>query len=381
MDLLSIINEYKFDNYDNYINYEFFAETLPNIDSYKCSSDNDINYLKIPVTYLYINDEDDRALFNKVADYLVNSTYRNIRRTKSGGISKNNIYYNGEYDIRDFNTNFEITFHNWLFAFRLSIGVRKNKEENKITGKKALKELKERAKLYGIDLDKYATNNDCKTLKIINGDAVHYRVNAYIKHDENSEWLDNVHHIDYHSAFPGGLKKAHPEFTPLIDNLYRNRKFDNNIKAILNYSIGSMWSEHVYNGKYVQLAIDAISTFNRDIDNLVSKLRLSGRRVLVTNTDGVWYQGDIYHNADLNEGKNCGQWENDHVNCKIRVKSARCYEYIEDDKLTVVCSGFTNLDKVKPREQWEPGDIFNNSCKIIKYKLINNKLEKVIDNE
>ena len=90
--------------------------------------------------------------------------------------------------------------------------------------------------------------------------------------------------------------------------------------------------------------------------NLSQILEDTGRKVLMHNTDGIWYQGEIYHGDG--EGKSICQWENDHINCTYRAKSKGIYEFIEDGKYTVVARGRYELDKIKPRDKWEWGDIY-----------------------
>jgi hypothetical protein len=102
---------------------------------------------------------------------------------------------------------------------------------------------------------------------------------------------------------------------------------------------------------------------------LAEKMKKSGRRILAYNTDGIWYVGDVYH--DEGEGKGLGQWENDHINCKIRFKSAGSYEYIENGKYTPVQRGLTKLDSIKPRDEWQWGDIFSDEGKEITYTFVN----------
>ena len=46
---------------------------------------------------------------------------------------------------------------------------------------------------------------------------------------------------------------------------------------------------------------------NNHIDDLADKLIKSGREIIGFNTDGIWYQGDVYH--DSNEGVGLGKWK------------------------------------------------------------------------
>ena len=85
---------------------------------------------------------------------------------------------------------------------------------------------------------------------------------------------------------------------------------------------------------------------------LAEILEKKGRIVLLFNTDGIWYKGAPYHGEG--EGDGLGQWHNDHVRCKFRMKSAGAYEFIENGVYTPVVRG-VSLEK---REGWQWGDIY-----------------------
>jgi hypothetical protein len=99
---------------------------------------------------------------------------------------------------------------------------------------------------------------------------------------------------------------------------------------------------------------------------LSEKLEKSGRKILGYNTDGIWYQGEIYH--AFGEGSALGEWENDHCNCLFRSKSDGAYEFIEDGKYHPVVRGATRLDSIMDRENWKWGDIYTASEFTILYK-------------
>ena len=179
---------------------------------------------------------------------------------------------------------------------------------------------------------------------------------------------ENVHHIDFHNSYPAGLCNAYPEFLPVIKPIYDERKEPGKEKinkAILNYTIGFMQSMTGCKAKWAHLSKAAIADNNKRIRELADRLRNSGRVILSYNTDGIWYTGEVYHGAG--EGKDLGQWENDHINCKFRAKSAGCYEFIENGNYKAVVRGMTTLDKIKDRNTWQWGDIYDESCNPIKY--------------
>jgi hypothetical protein len=182
---------------------------------------------------------------------------------------------------------------------------------------------------------------------------------------EYGETYENVHHIDFHNSYPAGLVNTHPEFKEVVEYFYKGRKKHPEFKAVLNFTIGYMQSDFC-GYKYAQLSKDAIDDNLKRISSLTDILMMGGRKVLAWNTDGIWYQGEIFHGAEFGEGTELGQWENDHTNCTFRMKSGGSYEYIEDGKYKPVVRGRTKLEETKPRDQWQWGDIFHNDAALIK---------------
>ena len=86
--------------------------------------------------------------------------------------------------------------------------------------------------------------------------------------------------------------------------------------------------------------------------DIVEKLEKSGRTVLLLNTDGVWYNGPLYHGDG--EGPELGQWQTDHKNCQFRMASAGAYEFIEKGIYHPVIRGIPNDTKT----EWKWGDIY-----------------------
>ena len=237
-------------------------------------------------------------------------------------------------------------------------------KDGELTGSQAFKIFKEQCLKYGINLDDYI---------IYNGKEVKLTIPSYlIKADPGS--LDYVfegaNHIDFHSSFPAGLANTHPEFRPLLEELYNKRKENAVYKAILNLTIGYMQSITCCDAKWAHLSKDAITDNNNRIKELTQKLLMNGNIILAYNTDGIWYTGNVYHGEG--EGSTLGAWENDHINCKIRFKSAGAYEYIENGIYTPVVRGLTTFDIEKPdRETWEWGDIYKGSA--IEYVYLKNE--------
>lgn len=241
-------------------------------------------------------------------------------------------------------------------------------DEETLTGSQAFIQFRGWGKSWGIDLKKY---------EIDNGEEVKKTIPKYLI------WMEprirdfiftNAHHIDFHSSFPAGLANTHPEFRPFLEWLYEGRKEDPIKKAILNYSIGFMQSLSGCQARWAHLAKDAIEDNNKRVNELVARLKKAGRTVVGLNTDGIWYVGKIYHGEG--EGSGLGQWENDHINCKLRYKTRGCYEFIEDGVYHPVVRGKTSYESVVPRDQWVWGDIYKH-VKYISYAWDGNQIIKI----
>ena len=203
---------------------------------------------------------------------------------------------------------------------------RPNGSEKNMTGCIALKKLEEEC---GDLLKPYAVV-DNEQVKAIKDMIPKPKINLtnygeLVKHQE----LHNVFHIDLHSAYPSGLVAVHPEFKEIINKFYKERKTNEEYKAVLNYSIGTMQTlKFPKRKKYPQLALDAITWTNNKLDELTEKLKSAGFSVIGYNTDGIFAQhkdGLLYHDAD--EGDGLGQWRIDYVYDRIRFKTATAYEF------------------------------------------------------
>ena len=315
--------------------------------------------------------------FNKiyaaVKSIITKRKLRQLVLTASGSISVAKKNFSGSGYLINVDKDIELVLvipeGIWRIQFRnLTKEQTDMMEESHLSGKQAFTLFKEICLKNGIDLDKY---------KIKNGPEIKKTIETYIiKKGEDCFGMGdilvthtNVHHLDFHSSFPSGLALTHPEFRPIIEKLYNERKQKPENKAILNYTIGYMQSvKSEFRAAWAHLSRDAIKNNNDRIRELSKRLRESGRRVLLYNTDGIWYSGDIYHGEG--EGPGIGEWSNDHINCTLRIKSPGSYEYIENGEYYPVLRGSTILERTKPREDWEWGDIFNiHASEVIKYKF------------
>lgn len=173
------------------------------------------------------------------------------------------------------------------------------------------------------------------------------------------ETLENMHHLDIHSSHMAGVAEVFKDLRDPIEYMYENRKKHPGYKSVLTHSWGYFQSRYVkYRLSHLSLA--GLQSTNRKVKDLTKRLENSGRKPIMRNTDGIWYQGEIYHGEG--EGEKLGEWSNDHINCTFRAKSKGTYEYIENGIYTPVARGPRQLDKEKPRENWKWGDIYHSGA-------------------
>lgn len=312
----------------------------------------DINYLRIPVTLLQPN-EDNAQKFNQIlAELKLDDEYSIITRTPSGGICKTvDKLFIPSYDYIYTPNSAEITILDiqgmWRIQFRSGIY---EDDDKKISGRGAFRKFNKLLEKDGINLEDYAVENGLDIKATIEKPLIGMDDPTY-----KDMIFEGVNHIDFHNSYPAGLVNTHPEFYNVIKTCYDKRKEDGSYKAVLNFSIGFMQSKWC-GYKYAALSRDAIKNNNDRIKALANELKTAGRMILSFNTDGIWYSGEVYHGEG--EGNDLGQWSNDHINCKFRMKSDGAYEYIENGKYHPVVRGYTKLDRIKDRENWDWGDIY-----------------------
>lgn len=318
----------------------------------------DYNQLHV-IPNMIAPDKNGAEQYNKVYQELLKSDLEELKRTPSGGICKNQFYC---WDIRNNSTASKLTILIGGKLWVIQLGY-SGKENNGIAPFRAFKIFEDRCYKNGIDLESYALEGAGKAIK-----ETIEKPFIFIDSKYYDKTLYNVHHIDFHSSYPAGLVNTHPEFRPVVEFFFKNRKSRPEYKAVLNYTIGMMQSlrNKIVNARYAILSRDAIKDNNDRIRDLLNKLLLDGYEIIGCNTDGIWYKGDtLYHGQG--EGTELGQWSNDHIYCKFRAKSNGCYEYIEDGKYYPVMRGASTLDTEKPRDKWEWGDIYRTSAYLLTF--------------
>ena len=318
------------------------------------------NKLLTPVTKFQLN-ETGVEKFNKIYKFLKENNIKEMKMTKSHGISLKNVGVC--YHLSRTATCIEIVIcADGYGRIQLRGGKElENAQHKEIYGRQAFTKFKKLLEINGINLNSYAIENGKEVKEEIE--------KPYICLEDAIPGFvfKRAHHIDFHNSYPAGLCNTHPEFRPIIQHLYEKRKENNIYKAILNYSIGFMQSLGGCGARWAHLSRDAIKDNNDRIRDMAARLRAAGNHILSFNTDGIWYIGNIYHGEG--EGSDLGQWENDHINCQWRCKSAGAYEFIEDNKYTPVVRGYTNLDKKKIRSEWSWGDIFKEEASPITFRF------------
>ena len=338
------------------------------------------NYKWIPFTYLpskrvsnIITDKDE---FNEIIAHC-KSYPTEYKLTKHGAIRTHLMIRNGwcwdDRNIVSKNTYCIILIEEGrLYQFTFWPGKDKE-EEHGITGVDALHRFKEKC---GEIAEKYAlTNNDeiAKIKETIEKPLISLTSFGNLFIDEE---IENVKHLDIHSAYPAFLCKAHPEFYDYFNELYVGRHDHPEYKSYLNFCIGAMQSLKIRGKRYPELSRAGVNGTRDYILELTEKMRKQGFLVIGYNTDGIFYShpDDLdYH--DENEGDDMGQWRTDHHFEKIRFKSAGAYEYIENGEYHAVVRGIPK--EISKNFTW--GDIYKHHPK--NYVLLNNKVVEVETDE
>lgn len=308
------------------------------------------NYKMIPITYTNNVDE-----FNEVYMKLKDLEKKGkisygIARTQSKGIKIDREFsFLNKYDVT---TNANLGCELLVLAqggmFRLQYRATKS-QGNIIKGYDAFKRFRSELAKRGIRIEDYYIDNGSEVKATIEKPMI-----AIAEEPFKDLIFENVHHVDIHSSYPSGMAEFIPEWKPTIEYLYKTRKECPENKAVLNYACGYFQSEGLFKAKLAHVSKYAIARNNEKIRNMAKWLEKTGRTVLLYNTDGIWFSGK---STGL-KSKELGEFEEDHTNCKFRVKTKGAYEFIENGKYTAVVRGLTKYDKIVPREKWQWGDIY-----------------------
>lgn len=343
------------------------------------------NRYTLPLNNISLDDVEE---FNEIYFY-IRDKYSRVKPTKSNSIPYNGaIRYKGRYIVIASANKFEIVLVCIEGCYRFILGENIDHEQNPVSGKRAIKQLFRTAKKLNIDLSKYEqeTAEGVKTKEEIESPLIEeFCLKKVLPY---KEVIGNVHHLDLNSSYASRIAEAFPELKPLFDYMYERRHNNNNyFKHVLTNSIGCFQSPFCLSFKnknkikpfaFANLSKIAINGTRKLIEEYCQILANSGRQILLTNTDGIRYSGEIYH--DENEGSELCQRRNDHINTDLLVKSKGAYQYRENGVVHTIVRGRTNLDAVKERNTRERGEILKKSISVQRYKWDDNK-GVIADNE
>lgn len=341
-----------------------------------------MNYLNIPRIPMKLTDA-TVALFNKQVDYFESVGLPKIKRNPGGGIRR--CSFGRGWDVQMIGRSaFELTVTTWFSTYRLVLtnNVGEDGEATKITGRQAYVMMRREFEKDGVDLESYAVESG----KEIKKTEIEPPMIMATEDLEFGKTYENVSHLDFHSSYPGGLANLHPEMRKTIERIYAKRKSsdkDADLKLALDASIGFFQSQYCRIGGHgyalANLARDAVNDNNARIREVTAELLAAGRTPLLYNTDGIWYSGEpLESGADYGPG--VGKWENDHLALRLRAKSKGSYEFADGDGYHPVVRGRTKYDEIKPRSEWEWGDIFKCGG-VEQYKLIGDHVVKIYAEE
>lgn len=335
-----------------------------------------VNKNKIPVNMCESLED-----WNSAIDYCIKQGYINgINRTKYGNYASNGHQKRG-YEVVSYVGSMcgwmlwvRGWDGNWCYQFNPTMDEHGNpiaaKEEQRMVGTLALNSFIHDLKdLTGIELRKYA-------LPLEEAEVIKETIPKPIIAKGSETVIEgviynNVYHMDINSAYPAGLKKAYPEFAPVIDTWYEiknttedpERKKD--VKLKLNSFIGKMHSKSI-GYKYAQLAYAAKKFCNDEVMKMAKYLREHKCSILLYNTDGIWFKPQGEEIPPLDTGNGLGEWKMDHHATRFRIKSKGTYEFEEDNQYHAVKRGRCKFDRIKPdRTTWQWGDIFREECDLL----------------
>lgn len=297
----------------------------------------------------------DRDEFNKIYEHYLRQQYKLEELTDSGGLKQGRQVEPNTYSIDSDKKSITLFIRDYTGtkAYKWTGKNAEKTSPNKITPRQAFYLFRRKCQEYGVYIENYSVDNG----EYIKENEIE-QAKIWCREGDIDQIYSSVYHLDFHSSYPSGLALTHPEFRPIIEELYEKRKIKPEYKDVLNYTIGWMQSKHC-GFKYSNLARDAINNNNERIDKMTKKLKADGLYPVLYNTDGIWYIGDHEYHGE-GEGDGIGQWHNDYVNVqKFRIKSRGCYEFIDEQgQYHVKMRGYSKLDDIKPRDQWEWGDIY-----------------------
>lgn len=312
------------------------------------------NLMRFPVTKVTLEEWNELvSYYNKL--YEAGEINRGFESTPSGGISikKEHLFYNNScYEVRECRYMHELVICSGEGRARVQYEHGQTPQEKKCSGHRAYCKLKRELAKDGIDISKYFIDNGKEVTERTPMPMLKLMILPDVKYT-------NVYHLDINSAYPYAMTILYPEWTKTIERIYKGREKNKINKSVLVMSYG--WFQSRYFGyKLAQVSKFCID-FTIDYLNELTKRIEEHGSVIAYNTDGIWFQcinEDFIQELEKDASKVLGGYKLDHKKCDIRFKSIGCYEYLENGIYTPVVRGRTNLDDLKPRIEWEWGDIY-----------------------
>lgn len=342
-----------------------------------------IDRFRIPTTQYRLTEE-NVEWFNKISEFIDFDWWCRLQTTKCGGICKEKTKYRlPAFWTKQTKGCVELVILTGFYQFRIIVGYHDYNEEKEDTygGRDAYYDFRKVCKEFGVDLDELRiSSEEGKAVKeTINKPKIDIVSEAYLGRTFQHAW-----HLDINSAYPAGMAEAFPELFNPINKLFTERKEKPENKLTLNCAWGAFQSPYLPYGGYQLAHLSKAGTefCERKLAYMDSLLTGLGCMKLAHNTDGTWFvcshpekivELEKYTSSEL------GGFKIDHRDVQIRFKSEGSYEFIEDGQYHPVVRGETRLEKIKPREQWTWGDIFNVDASALKWRF-NNKTIKFIGN-
>ena len=313
------------------------------------------NLIRFPITKVTMEEWNELVRYYN-SRYEEELIHRGFILTRSGAISttKENLMHNNCcYEVRQTRYMHELIICCGQGRARVQHDHGQVVQEKNCSGHKAFLKLKRELKKDGIDISSYYIDNGKEIKTTIPKPLITLNILSNVTYT-------SVYHIDINSAYPYAMTIMIPEWKKTIERIYDKRMEDNINKLVLNMSYG--WFQCKYFGyKLAHISKFCIEYTKKNLAQITNDLIKNDCSVICYNTDGVWFKCDNPKYIEELEKKanyKLGGFKIDHKNCNIRFKSAGCYEYIEDGTYTPVVRGRTNLDDLKPRRDWNWGDIY-----------------------
>lgn len=354
----------------------------------------DRNMINIPITWIDTT-ETGVEEFNKIYRWILDQEPYEYVKTKSGGICvKPYMFRTPCYNVNVIKSGVEIVYIDYYaYRFRFRTSYKQGEDDNwSVSGSRGFETFKRLIKKFGGNIENIAIDNG-KEVKTTMPKPLIYCKDEFI-----GQTLENVYHADINSAYMAGIKdyasmmrykdsKNYETWDALcktIDELFNNRKSSEfgkkHYKSVLNVSYGFMQSQWCrLKGKgyaLAHLSKIALESCIAKLQEFTAYQEHTGGIIVAYNTDGVFFIPSQfteyqYKSQLASPDKRLGEFKIDKFCKKLRFKSNGAYEYVdEDDRYTPVVRGRTILDSIKPREEWEWGDIYQHAADVIRYKFI-----------